>query len=208
MRLIGAILLEQNDEWAVQPEHYMTLETIAPLSDDPTVSLPAIAADQSGPRRRTRCPTASYTTLGDTIARSPQRGTGTTSLDSPSCQRADQRQTTLASPKAGQSADDRVRSVSKSNIAPVQAAARAGWCHSQDGDRTRNANCQPIGCSTLWLRSSSWLNDLEVPPALKVRHPMLNGFPFPTAGARKRFNKPFAEDIIGCRRLCKPICCL
>ena len=44
IRLIGAILLEQNDEWAVQRARYMTLETIAPLSDDLTVSLPALAA--------------------------------------------------------------------------------------------------------------------------------------------------------------------
>ncbi len=29
-RLVGAILLEQNDEWAVQRSRYMTLETIAP----------------------------------------------------------------------------------------------------------------------------------------------------------------------------------
>ena len=43
-RLVGAILLEQNDEWAVQRARYMTLETIAPLSDDPIVSLPAMAA--------------------------------------------------------------------------------------------------------------------------------------------------------------------
>jgi len=43
-RLIGAILLEQNDEWAVQRARYMTLETIAPLSDDPIVSLPALAS--------------------------------------------------------------------------------------------------------------------------------------------------------------------
>jgi transposase-like protein len=43
-RLVGAILLEQNDEWAVQRARYMTLETIAPLSDDPLVSLPAVAA--------------------------------------------------------------------------------------------------------------------------------------------------------------------
>ena len=43
-RLIGAILLEQNDEWAVQRARYMTLETIAPLSDDLTVSLPSPAA--------------------------------------------------------------------------------------------------------------------------------------------------------------------
>ena len=30
-RLVGAILLEQNDEWAVQRSRYMTLETIAPI---------------------------------------------------------------------------------------------------------------------------------------------------------------------------------
>jgi len=44
VRLVGAILLEQNDEWAVQRARYMTLETIAPISDDPLVSLPAVAA--------------------------------------------------------------------------------------------------------------------------------------------------------------------
>ncbi len=43
VRLVGAILIEQNDEWAVQRARYMTLETIAPLSDDPSVSLPAVA---------------------------------------------------------------------------------------------------------------------------------------------------------------------
>ena len=43
-RLVGAILLEQNDEWAVQRGRYMTLETIAPLSDDPFIKLPAVAA--------------------------------------------------------------------------------------------------------------------------------------------------------------------
>jgi putative transposase len=43
-RLIGAILLEQNDEWAVQRGRYMTLETIAPLSDDAIVKLPAVTA--------------------------------------------------------------------------------------------------------------------------------------------------------------------
>ncbi len=43
-RLIGAILLEQNDEWTVQRARYMTLETIAPLSDDIAVSLPSLAA--------------------------------------------------------------------------------------------------------------------------------------------------------------------
>jgi hypothetical protein len=34
----------EEDEWAVQRGRYMTLETIAPLSDDPAVSLPAIAS--------------------------------------------------------------------------------------------------------------------------------------------------------------------
>lgn len=43
-RLVGAILLEQNDEWAVQRARYMTLETIAPLSDDPIIMLSAVAA--------------------------------------------------------------------------------------------------------------------------------------------------------------------
>lgn len=43
-RLVGALLLEQNDEWAVQRARYMTLETIATLSDDPIVRLPAVAA--------------------------------------------------------------------------------------------------------------------------------------------------------------------
>jgi len=42
-RLIGALLLEQNDEWAVQRARYMTLETIAPLGESAAVSLPAPA---------------------------------------------------------------------------------------------------------------------------------------------------------------------
>ncbi|WP_430702205.1 transposase, partial [Mesorhizobium captivum] len=43
VRLVGAILLEQNDEWAVQRARYMTLETISQMSDDPLISLPAVA---------------------------------------------------------------------------------------------------------------------------------------------------------------------
>ena len=43
VRLVGALLLEQNDEWAVQRSRYMTLETIGQMSDDPLISLPAVA---------------------------------------------------------------------------------------------------------------------------------------------------------------------
>ena len=43
-RLVGALLLEQSDEWAVQRTRYMTLETIAPLGDSADVSLPVLAA--------------------------------------------------------------------------------------------------------------------------------------------------------------------
>lgn len=43
VRLVGALLLEQNDEWAVQRARYMTLETISQMSDDPLVSLPIAA---------------------------------------------------------------------------------------------------------------------------------------------------------------------
>ena len=44
VRLVGAILMEQNDEWAVQRSRYMSLETMATVSDDPIVSLPILAA--------------------------------------------------------------------------------------------------------------------------------------------------------------------
>ncbi|MFK3969026.1 transposase, partial [Ensifer adhaerens] len=43
VRLVGALLLEQNDEWAVHRARYMTLETISQMSDDPLISLPAVA---------------------------------------------------------------------------------------------------------------------------------------------------------------------
>lgn len=41
-RLVGAILMEQSDEWAVQRARYMTLETMAPLSDNPITMLSAV----------------------------------------------------------------------------------------------------------------------------------------------------------------------
>ena len=39
----SAILLEQNDEWAVQRARYMTLESIAPVSDNVPIKLPPLA---------------------------------------------------------------------------------------------------------------------------------------------------------------------
>jgi putative transposase len=42
-RLTGAILLKQSDEWATQRARDMTLETIGSVSDNPTVSHPALA---------------------------------------------------------------------------------------------------------------------------------------------------------------------
>src|SRR3954451_16070425 len=43
VRLVGALMLEQNDEWAVS-RRYMSLESLAALSDAPRVSLPGVAA--------------------------------------------------------------------------------------------------------------------------------------------------------------------
>ena len=48
--MAGAILLEQNDEWAVQRARHVTLETISQMSDDPRVSLPAVASRSSWPK--------------------------------------------------------------------------------------------------------------------------------------------------------------
>ena len=43
IRLVGALMLEQNDEWAVS-RRYMTLKGLATFSDDPQARLPAVAA--------------------------------------------------------------------------------------------------------------------------------------------------------------------
>jgi putative transposase len=44
LRLVRALLLEQNDEWAVQRTCSMTLETIATMGGDAVISLPAVAS--------------------------------------------------------------------------------------------------------------------------------------------------------------------
>jgi hypothetical protein len=67
-RLVGGILLEQNDEWAVQRARYMTLETIAPVSDNPIVRPPAVATRRARHGRQSWWPSTSYTTYWDTNA--------------------------------------------------------------------------------------------------------------------------------------------
>jgi hypothetical protein len=69
-RLIGALLLEQNDEWAVQHARYMTLETNTPLDDDRPVSLPPLAAGSSSRRHSAcRCHTMGWDTIFASLPR-------------------------------------------------------------------------------------------------------------------------------------------
>ena len=42
VRLVGALMLEQNDEWVVS-RRYMGLESLSALSDDPVPRLSAVA---------------------------------------------------------------------------------------------------------------------------------------------------------------------
>lgn len=44
MRLVGAMLLEQNDEWAAARSRYLSLEKLAQISVDPQARLHRIGA--------------------------------------------------------------------------------------------------------------------------------------------------------------------
>ena len=43
IRLVGALMLETNDEWTVA-RRYMALESLARITDDPNLRLPAVPA--------------------------------------------------------------------------------------------------------------------------------------------------------------------
>ena len=43
IRLVGALMLETSDEWAVA-RCYMSLDTLGRVTENPTVGLPAVAA--------------------------------------------------------------------------------------------------------------------------------------------------------------------
>ena len=74
-RLVGAILLEQNDQWAVQRGRYMTPETMAGLSDDPIIKAARRGglikpAKQAGARDEVANPTPRHgTTMGRACSR-------------------------------------------------------------------------------------------------------------------------------------------
>jgi putative transposase len=51
LRLVGAVLMEQHDEWAVQNRRFMTLESLASMRDDARASLARLAPALAGAAR-------------------------------------------------------------------------------------------------------------------------------------------------------------
>jgi hypothetical protein len=76
IRLVGAILLEQNDESAVQRARYMTLETMATLAMMRSSDCQPWSSDQPGPSRNVPWPSSNYTTPWDTIRNAVERTDG------------------------------------------------------------------------------------------------------------------------------------
>ena len=73
VRLVGAMLLEQNDEWAASRARYMSLEKLAAISDDPQARPRRIAAAPEGrpePASSSGHDRHSYTTSRDAICSS------------------------------------------------------------------------------------------------------------------------------------------
>ena len=71
-RLVGALLLEQYDEWAVQRARYMTLETISPSAKIPASACQSWLPDQPA-LPGIKAIIASYTTPGTRSRRPPCR---------------------------------------------------------------------------------------------------------------------------------------
>jgi hypothetical protein len=83
VRLAGARLREQADKWAVQRARYMALKTIAPIGEDPVISLPAAASRSSRPAPNiTVTISASHTNPCDTI---PAPAARDASVEIPGC---------------------------------------------------------------------------------------------------------------------------
>jgi len=66
LRLVGAVLMEQHNDWAAQDRRYMTLESLMPISDDPLASPGSPRAGQPRHRRNGLLTDVSYTTSRDT----------------------------------------------------------------------------------------------------------------------------------------------
>lgn len=66
VRLVGALLLEQNDEWAVQRARYMTLDPLTRWAMIRSSACRQWRADHSGPCRRARRPMPSATPFPET----------------------------------------------------------------------------------------------------------------------------------------------